>query len=158
MLFDPSSGGLHIVLDGLTDRKDQAAEQRARAFAAELLLPLEGLVVAHGKPSQERAIGPACDLVARVRSQFGTPHDIAANHLCNQGFIDRSLREWLEAERTTFAGTPPSTTLPAVDAPSRAVASYVERAHRDDVVTDGEARAMLGLDRLAPLPWDEAEL
>ena len=42
VLFDPSDGGLHIVLDVGSDRDVQAAEQRARAFAAELLLPLPG--------------------------------------------------------------------------------------------------------------------
>lgn len=158
VLFDPSDGGLHIVVDVVADRKTNAAEQRARAFAAEMLLPLEGLTRLLGPPGRTDAPGLALDLVARARSRFGTPHDIAANHLCNLGFIDRALRERLEAERTSFSGTPPETTLPAADRPSRLVQEHVARAHREGLLTDGEARATLGIDPLAPLPWDEVEL
>jgi hypothetical protein len=108
-----------------------------------------------GAPREVNEPGVALDLVTRARSRFGTPHEIAVNHLCNLRFVDRRQRAWLEAERTTFAGAPPPTTLPDVDAPSRLVAELVERAHRDGLLTDGEARAILGLDRLAALPWDE---
>jgi hypothetical protein len=51
----------------------------------------------------------------------------------------------------------PEMTLPDTDAASLFVAQLAERAHVDGLITDGEARAMLGLDKLAPLPW-EAEL
>lgn len=156
-LFDPSSGGIHVVLDVLLDRKVHAAEQRARAFAAELLLPRQGLKQMIDEPGEIRDSGAALDLIERVRGRFGTPHPITANHLCNLGFISAELREWLEAGVTTFAGTPPETTLPDVDGPSVLVTRLAERAHRDGLVTDGEARTILGLDRIAPLPW-EAEL
>jgi transcriptional regulator with XRE-family HTH domain/Zn-dependent peptidase ImmA (M78 family) len=158
VLFDPGGGGLHIVIDVIADRKSNAAEQRARAFAAEMLLPLEGLTRLLGPPGKVDAPSVALDLVARARSRFGTPHEIAANHLCNHGFIDRQLREWLEAERTGFSGTPPETTLPAANGPSRFLLEHVARAHREGLLTDGEARATLGIDLLAPLPWDEVEL
>jgi len=159
-LFDPSPGGVHIVIDVVADKKDNEAEQRARAFAAELLLPREGLVQRLGDPSSAQAIGSAnaFDLVARVRSQFGTPHLIAVNHLYNMGYLDRHQRARLENEMTAFAGVVPETTLPEGTAVSRSVAKLVERAHREALLTDGEARGMLGLDRLAPLPWDEEEL
>ena len=158
VLFDPSPGGLHIVLDTLADRRVHAAEQRARAFAAELLLPLDGLTRLLGPPAGERTPDAALRLVAAARSHFGTPHEIAANHLCNLRFVDRTLREGLEASHSAFTGAPPATSLPLVDEASRAVARLVERAHREGHLTDGEARSMLGLDRLSPLPWDEAEL
>ncbi len=158
VLFDPSPGGLHIIVDRVADRKTYAAEQRARAFAAELLLPQEGLTRLLGAPREVNEPSAALDLVTRARSQFGTPHEMAANHLCNLRFIDRRLREWLEAERTTFTGTPPETTLPDAAEPSHVVAGYVARAHREGLLTDGEARGTLGIDRLAPLPWDEVEL
>jgi transcriptional regulator with XRE-family HTH domain/Zn-dependent peptidase ImmA (M78 family) len=158
VLFDPSPGGLHIVVDSSVDRRSNAAEQRARAFSAELLLPLDGLTGLLGPASEVKAPDQARDLVARARSRFGTPHDIAANHLCNLRFVDRELRQWLEAGRTVFVGTPSETTLPGDDAPSLLVAELVERAHRDNILTDSEARAILGMDRLAPLPWDEIEL
>lgn len=155
---DPSSGGLHIVIDAVTDKRSHAAEQRANAFAAELLLPLEGLTELLGAPRGVNEPNAALELVARTRSRFGTSHEIAANHLCNLRFIDRRLREWLEAGRTVFTGQRPETTLPAAGAPSRLVAEYVERAHRAELLTDGEARSLLGIDRLAQLPWDEVEL
>jgi transcriptional regulator with XRE-family HTH domain len=158
VLFDPSQGGLHIVVDWVADRRSHAAEQRARAFAAELLLPLEGLTQLLGPARAVDTTSSARDLVAAARSRFGTPHEIAANHLCNLRFVDLRLREWLEAEKTTFTGTPPATTLPASGAPSIFVGNLVERAHGDNLLTDADARSILGLDRLAPLPWDELEL
>ena len=158
VLFDPSPGGLHIVVDVFTDRKKLAAEQRARAFAAELLLPQEGLTRMFGEPRAVDRPSAALDLVTQARGQFGTPHEIAANQLCNLRFIDLSLREWLEAEGTTFAGAPPETTLPEGGAPSRLLADHVEQAHGEGILTDGEAKVILGIDRLAPLPWDEGEL
>jgi Zn-dependent peptidase ImmA (M78 family) len=158
LLFDPSEGGLHIVIDSTVDRKAHAAEQRAKAFAAEFLLPFDGLVQLLGTAKGISDMRAAQDLVAIARARFGTPHEIAANHLCNLNFVDRSLREWLEAAKTAFSGTPPGTRLPALGAPSRLVAEYVQRAYREGFLTDGEARGILGLDRLAPLPWDETAL
>jgi hypothetical protein len=90
--------------------------------------------------------------------QAGTPHEIAVNHLCNQGFLHISLRERIEHDKTTFTGTVPATTLPRASEPSIAVREHVEAAHRDGHVSDGEARAILGLDRLTPLPWDPPAL
>lgn len=156
-LFDPSSGGLHVVIDLTLDRKIHAAEQRARAFAAELLLPREGIRQLTDVAGQIRDPDEALKLIGRVRSKFGTPHPITANHLCNHGMIDPGLRESLEARGSTFAGQAPETTLPWTDAPSTFVKQLAERAHGDGLVTDSEARVILGLDKLAPLPW-EAEL
>lgn len=158
VLFDPSPGGVHIVIDVVADKKDNEAEQRARAFAAELLLPREGLIQTFGEAATVQAGGSAFELIARVRSRFGTPHLIAVNHLHNTGYIDRHQRTRLETEMTAFTGAVPDTTLPEGAAVSRSVAKLVERAHREASLTDGEARGMLGLDRLAPLPWEEDEL
>ena len=158
VLFDPSPGGLHIVIDAATDKKDLAAERRARAFAAEFLLPNDGLVQLLGSPRNFREYSGALDMVAKVRSVFGTPHEVTANHLCNLHFIDLDLRDWLEAERTKFTNSLPTTTLPSTDAPSTAVETYLQRAHREGIITDTEARAALGVDKLAPLPWEEVEL
>ena len=86
------------------DRKTHAAEQRARAFAAEVLLPLDGLTRKLGTPRAVTDPSPASALVATACSTFGTPHEITTNHLCNHGFVDLALHSWLEAEKTTFAG------------------------------------------------------
>jgi hypothetical protein len=69
-----------------------------------------------------------------------------------------SLRERLEHDKPPFTGTIPTTSLPRVSEPSIAVREHVEAAHRDGHVTDGEARAILGFDRLAPLPWEPPAL
>jgi len=157
LLFDPAPGGIHIVIDLVADRRVYAAEQRARAFAAELLLPSAGLDVLLGPPGRVIERTAALDLVTRARGRFGTPHDIAANHLCNQRFVAAESREWLEAARSPLGPELPETSLPDEGAPSRLVAELTARAHRGGILTDGEARAVLGLDRLAPLPWDEVE-
>lgn len=159
-LFDVSSGGIHIVIDVVADRKLHAAEQRAGSFAAELLLPREGLLRAIGEPTSASVSGTnaGLDLVERVRGRFGTPHEIAVNHLCNLGYIDHRLRSWLAANKTPFVGRPPETTLPDANAASRLVLALVERAHGAGLLTDGEARATIGVDRLAPLPWEAVEL
>ena len=158
IMFDPSLGGVHIVIDSGDDHKAHAAEQRARAFAAEMLLPLDGLVRLLGDPRGVSETARAADLVARSRSRFGTPHEIAVNHLCNLNFVDIRLREWLEATRTTYGASPPSTSLPASCGPSILLREYVERSHREGILTDEEALTTLGMDRLAPLPWDEVSL
>jgi Zn-dependent peptidase ImmA (M78 family) len=153
-LFDPCTGAVHVVVDRVVDRKALQAEQRARAFAAELLLPLQGV-----RPMIDAALAirepyAALELIGRVRSRFGTPHAIAANHLCNQNLISADMREWLEARSSTFAAEPPATTLPAVHAPSLLVEQLTKRAHDEGLITDGEARGLLALDNLAPLPWE----
>jgi Zn-dependent peptidase ImmA (M78 family)/transcriptional regulator with XRE-family HTH domain len=155
ILFDLSDGGLHIVVDLDADRRVHAEEQRARAFAAELLLPLMGLVEILGDPRGVSDRGTAIALVSKARSHFGTPHEIAANHLCNLHFIDLRLRDHLEAESSRFTGTAPRTSLPLEGEASLMIRQYVQRAHEEGLLTDGEAKGLLGLDRLETLPWDE---
>jgi Zn-dependent peptidase ImmA (M78 family)/transcriptional regulator with XRE-family HTH domain len=158
ILFDPSEGGLHIVVDLDAGRKVHAAEQRARAFAAELLLPRKGLVALIGDPRSVSDPGLAIALVSKARSYFGTPHEIAANHLCNLKFIDLQLRDHLEAEVSRFTGAALVTSLPPEGEASLMVRVYVQRAHEEGLLTDGEAKGLLGLNRLDSLPWDEVAL
>jgi Zn-dependent peptidase ImmA (M78 family) len=157
-LFDPSPGGLHIVIDSSVDRKNHSAEQRANAFAAELLLPREGLAQMFDTGAVFVGISAALGIVERARSRYGTPHEIAVNQLCNRGFIEKRLRERLIADGTTFVGAPPVTTLPSDGGASVHVAALTERAYREGQLTDGEVRAILRLDRLALLPWENVEL
>lgn len=158
VLFDPSDGGLHIVVDLEIDRKAHAAEQRARAFAAELLLPIKGLVELLGQPRSVSDHDGAIALVSKARSHFGTSHEIAANHLCNLNFIDMRLRDHLEAGSSGFVGAAPVTSLPLDSECSLLVRQYVQRAHEDGLLTDSEAKGLLGQDRLESLPWDEVGL
>ncbi|MBK7076678.1 MAG: helix-turn-helix transcriptional regulator [Myxococcales bacterium] len=156
VLHDPQEAGVHIVLDREADRSAHANEQRARAHAAELLLPLAGLHGLLGLPAQVDSHDAAVALVARAMDHFGTPWQLTANHLVNRRFVARNLREWLEA---AASHGPPATPMrmPPAGGPSLAVRRNVELAHRAGHVTDGEARAMLGLRAIAPLPWDQGQ-
>lgn len=49
---------------------------------------------------------------------------------------------------------PWATSLPAVDAPSVQVALLTRRAYDAGHLTDGEVRALLDIEPLAPLPWE----
>lgn len=154
VLFDPSAGGIHLVVDVVSDRRDLRAEQRARAFAAELLLPTAGLTKLLGPPKGIVEANSAYDATVLSCRHFSTPYEIAANHLCNVGFVDRQLREWLVQSDGPGRRRPPHWRLPKPGQPSLYLRRLVRAAHEDSLVTDGEAKDVLGLDVLAPLPWD----
>jgi len=81
--------------------------------------------------------------LANLRAHLSEPAlALQAETFSQQARVARSRTNGLCRRATAHHAAP-------VDAPSRAVGSYVERAHRDDLVTDGKARAMLGLDRSA---------
>ena len=94
-LFDADTGQVQVVIDFNGERHDQQAEQRARAFAAELLLPRAGLLKLVGPPAAVSGEAAARNLVAMARDVFGSTWQVAANHLCNLGFIAPGLRDWL---------------------------------------------------------------
>jgi len=154
VLFDPDTGGVHVVVDFDGERHVQQAEQRARAFAAELLLPRAGLHKLAGPPTGVSGETAARNLVAMARDAFGSTWQVAANHLCNLGYVATELRDWLERQPPPAASRPWTTSLPAVDAPSMQVAALAKRAYDAGHLTDGEVRALLDLDRMAPLPWE----
>lgn len=90
LLLDADAAVLEIDSD---DRSDgDPREQRARAFAAELLVPSDGLSRVLGEPAQTRDLAMALDTVGDVVSAFGAPADLVAHHLTNRGYIDRSIR------------------------------------------------------------------
>mgnify|MGYP001010085295 CR=1 FL=1 len=160
VLFDPSEGGLHLVGDVREDYGEQAdhverAEQRARAFAAELLLPLKGLTELLGPPANARGPHTPRRLVAEARRHFSTPWEIAVNHLCNQRFIDVALRPALleDGPRRSAPGSI-ETRLPQPGGASLALRDRVRRAYDKNIITDGQARVALGLTVDQPLPWD----
>jgi IrrE N-terminal-like domain len=156
VLFDPDVGGVHVVVDFDDDRQVQQAERRARAFAAELLLPEAGLKKLIGVPAGVTGDVGARNLVAMARDAFGSTWQVAANHLCNLGFIALDLRDWLERQQPPTISRPWATSLPAVDAPSVQLGLLTRRAYDAGHLTDGEVRALLDIDRLAPLPWESA--
>jgi Zn-dependent peptidase ImmA (M78 family) len=153
VLHDPDREGVHVVLDLETDRNAHANEQRARGFAAELLLPRAGLNGLFGVPRDVREQAAAVEMVTGAMDHFGASWQITANHLCNHGFVDRSLRAWLEALEAHALAPSWSVVLPPLDGPSVLVRTRAQRAHEQALITDGEARAMLGLEPIDPLPW-----
>jgi hypothetical protein len=119
-----------------------------------LLLPEAGLRKLIGPPAGVTGEIGSRNLVAMARDAFGSTWQVAANHLCNHGFISLSLREWLERQPSPAMSRPWATSLPAVDAPSVQVALLTRRAYDAGHLTDGEVRALLDIEALAPLPWE----
>jgi len=154
ILHDPDREGVHIVLDRDSDRSTHANEQRARAFAAELLLPRAGLNRLLGVPRSVREQDTAKELVIQAMEHFGASWQITANHLCNREFVDMSLRVWLEALEAHALSAAWKVSLPPLGGPSVLVADRVARAYKQALITDGEARDALGLEAIDPLPWD----
>jgi hypothetical protein len=154
VLFDPDDGGVNVVVDFEVDRRAHQSEQRARAFAAELLLPEPGLRQLIGAPSEVSGETASKNLVAMARDAFGSTWQVAANHLCNLRFIRPDLRPWLELQQPTPGTRDWITSLPREGGPSLHVEALVQRAYDAGHLTDGEVRAILDIDRLSPLPWD----
>ncbi|HEX7602925.1 MAG TPA: ImmA/IrrE family metallo-endopeptidase, partial [Polyangiaceae bacterium] len=158
ILHDPSDGGLHLAID--TAMEDESPphgrnEQRAGAFAAELLLPSLGLRELLGEPDNTSSLSTGRELVSRARIHFGSPWQIAAHHLHNHGYLAESTRDQLLVPGAQAATTGEVTTrLPAPDAVSVALLDRVTRAHQQGAITDGQAREALKLGLDTRLPWE----
>ena len=122
ILFDPAAPGMvRLALDDLRGGASYATidallESRAKGFAAELLLPLDGLQALFGSPAATSDPGEAKSMIRRAREHFGTSHKIAANHLENLGFVSKLLRFEL-TQSTGQVAAPPTTRLPAASSP-----------------------------------------
>ncbi len=152
VLFDPSEGGLNFVYDLDDDSDASGLEQRARGFAAEFLLPWQGLFQMEGEPQGLVSRQAAESLIRRVRSHFGTPQTITTNHLVNHGYIHPSMREALADMSPEVVGDF-APALPPVGEPSAELRRLVQAAHECSLISDGESRTALGIDILEPLPW-----
>lgn len=101
LLFDPGApGSVRVVLDDRPNGRPHHVvpgvnrvallESRAKGFAAELLIPLEGVRALMGAQSRPlSALKAARDAVAKVREHFGTPWEIATYHLVNLNVIEK---------------------------------------------------------------------
>lgn len=154
ILYDPDDAGVHVVVDFDGERHAQLAEQRARAFAAELLLPEAGLRKLIGPPAGVTGESAARNLVALARDAYGATWQVAANHLANLGFVAMELRDWLERQPPLPMSRAWTTQLAAAGAPSLHVTALTRRAYDAEIITDGEVRALLGLDVVMTLPWE----
>ncbi len=125
-------------------------EQRARAFAAELLLPREGLERLLGRPERTTLPKKAHRLVDEARAHYLTPLEIAVNHLCNRGFVALELRDSLLKAQSSVVSAP----LTAAEAWRRALEALAQRAHDAGLITGGAVGVMLGIALGEPLPWE----
>jgi len=97
LLFDPSvPGRVQVALDDRPHKEKSESsasllESRAKGFAAELLMPLDGLVELLGPPARTSNLYGARKLVERTRERFGTPWEITCWHLSNHGFVASEL-------------------------------------------------------------------
>lgn len=134
VLFDRRTRGVLAVLDGEEDETPH--EQRARAFAAEFLVPEDGLVNLIGVPEKTRDLDEAASMVGRAAKHFRAPTELVSNHLVNRGFVRDSLREALI--RATARLRPPCTDV-AVDV----LAERVRRAVDEYRITEARAAELL---------------
>ncbi|HEX2569889.1 MAG TPA: ImmA/IrrE family metallo-endopeptidase [Polyangia bacterium] len=147
ILGDPPVDEVDLVIDAsLTEHPPQ--EQRANAFAAELLLPLAGLRRLLGPPAAASGVEEARERVRRARAEFSTTLELAVNHLINRGYVDAALREWL------IENPLPIEPLPARQPHVPLLERRVHQALRASVISTGHARELLGLSVWDPLPAD----
>ncbi len=96
LLFDPGNPRtIRLALDNhlmLGEGHIDLLESRAKGFAAEFLIPYQGLCALFQEPLVPVAtLGEALAMVTQTRDHFGTPTEIAARHLGNLGFIRQEL-------------------------------------------------------------------
>lgn len=162
-LFDETSG---LGVDVLLDEEPRAGharspvEQRAGAFAAELLIPLHGLRERFGDGTQIDTQTRAGELVDEVRRDFSTPAEVTVNHLYNHGYVARvqGFREDLivsaRARDAKGAGLALRSETSPTEASLRLLHDRIRRAYEAGLLTDGAARTLLEMDAGEPLPWD----
>ena len=142
-LFDSPSKSLGLWIDETTDVESEGAadrvEQRARAFAAELLLPIQGLRHLLGTPpSRHPTVQAAVDLALRARAHFGTTSEITINHLANHGYMPKHMRDAVKEQM------PPAPTARPV-ARRRLLERRVREAVARGLMTQMRARELLSL-------------
>lgn len=96
-------------------------------------------------------------MVDEVRVHFGTPAEIAVNHLYNHGYVARvsAFREDLiERAKGRTLVQPPVQFIGESDAWRRVLLVRTREAHDSSLITDGAARALLELSAGEPLPWE----
>jgi Zn-dependent peptidase ImmA (M78 family) len=113
VLFDAAETDIDYWLDLENDHETETskAEQRANAFAAELLIPRKGLVETFG-PAHERgrerySLAASRDLARRVAEHFHTPPELTTNHLVNHMYIADELRDAVRTELSIPPWRPP---------------------------------------------------
>lgn len=151
ILRDPPEDGFNqLVVDqdsALAWWSSSPGEQRAKAFAAELLIPTAGLErLLPTFPATQEAT--ALVRIADVREEFQTTFEVTLYHLVNQGYIAKSLKERLQKQ---WRGAPEPWVSDAT--PPRPLWQRVQQAYEQQLITEQRARELLGLSLWDPLPW-----
>ncbi len=139
-LFDPHEGNLFTVVgDDLGGEQEGApVERRARAFAAELLVPKAGLLRLFGQADATRTPVLAEERVRQAVEEFRAPPELVALHLVNHGFVDRALKSWLvESVRGIH--------VDVSDPPENWLHIRTQEAVDTELISPGRAREILGL-------------
>jgi Zn-dependent peptidase ImmA (M78 family)/transcriptional regulator with XRE-family HTH domain len=157
ILFDEERDGFGLVVDrgtksgrNLLVEDSSPTEQRAKAFAAEFLMPLAGLQRILGPSARANKERTAFAKIDEVRRAFHTTYEISLYQLVNQGYIARSLKEKLQRR------WPESMEPPAEAEPDVPLSGRVRQALDRGVITSMRARELLGLSIWDPLPWDRS--
>lgn len=161
ILFDEPKGGIvDVILDDLTREGQERPpiEQRAGAFAAEMLIPLFGLKeLLGGEGRQTDTLAQADRMVDEVRMHFKTPAEIVVNHLYNHGYVARISdfrKELIERAQGRELRQPAIPPAGEGDGWQQAMLARTQEAHDGSRITDGAARALLELEPGEPLPWE----
>lgn len=127
LLFDPGApGSVRLALDDrLTEHPNRSGaaaggnallESRAKGFAAEFLIPLNGVTALLGAATGQVSLDVARTMVIKVREHFGTSWDIATFHLHNLGFIQKELKFELQRDKPSTPSVRYITSLPSAGA------------------------------------------
>lgn len=140
-LFDSVRGSAILEIDTDDPLDADPKEQRAGAFAAELLVPRAGVERQLGVPTGTRDLDTALHYVDEVSRVFLAPKQLVVHHLVNHRWIDPSMKERVLAQRRSIVrpGEPTRRPGPAVDWLER----RVEEAVRAELITSGRATELL---------------
>jgi Zn-dependent peptidase ImmA (M78 family)/transcriptional regulator with XRE-family HTH domain len=147
VLFDRAEQDIDYWIEVEHDHENETVktEQRAKAFAAELLIPLEGLIALVGRPKQLATFSDAIVLARRVGEHFRTPPELTTNHLVNRDYISDEQRDQLLR----------SLTIPPYKKPEprpKMLERRLAEALGAGLITRMRARELLGLSAHDPLP------
>lgn len=156
-LFDETAQPLSVWIDREQEADDSPenkrladpVEQRARAFAAELLLPRTGLRELLGPPAPQASVERAIDLAKRAQERFLSSAELTAYHLANHGYFAGYFHD--DVVRA-LAGPTMTPALPRIPVLERRARQAVEAG----LLTAMGAREILGLPVWADLPWADA--
>jgi Zn-dependent peptidase ImmA (M78 family)/transcriptional regulator with XRE-family HTH domain len=152
VLFDKSATPIEywIDLEDGAELDTSKIEQRARAFAAEFLIPRAGLVEQFGPPhergSKRSSISAAKELVQQVGNYFRAPPELTTHHLANHLYIDDNIQDavWKGLSPQPWRAPPRMRML------NRRLAEGL----REGIMTQMRARELLGLSAYDALPSD----